>query len=649
MKIAESPSADRTSTIARAASLLRRNELVEAGALLTQALAKTPDDPALLHILGSVRRLERQPAKAEELYRRSLAAAAAQPTVHRDLGKLLASLGRMDEAIAELRTAKRLKPDDDDANLCLAAALARRGDHAAAVTDYGEILRRQPGHIVARLGLAEALCNLGRAGEAERILREAPAIREPALAAVFAHRLGIALKQQKKYSQALALFEAAQVHKPDFPGVDFIRGETLQQMGLWEQAALSFRKVLARQPGHANAAGSLALISALSGDFVEAHEWGTKTLAHAPAHPVAHIALAITEIEAGDFPAAAQRLRDLLENPEAEQSEGTAIAAGFAADAFDRHGLYHNAFAVSRASKTMLRNLWPLPARGKRATDTAREITNYFEVSEPWTAGSDPGADAERPNGHVFVLGFLRSGTTLLETILATDSNVIHAHEIDFLGAAARQFLMDGAGLDRLAAQSDEEIAAWRERYWMAVRAANFAVDGKIFVDKMPINTFRLPLIARLFPSAKIILTIRDPRDVVLSCFRHHFDPTPYSMEFLRLEDCARLYAASMALADVCRRKLPLDILELRYEDLIGDFAATAHELCRFSGITWNDTMRDFRQAAETIDLRSASARQVRRGLYTDAVGHWRHYREELAPVMPILAPWVARFGYPEE
>jgi Flp pilus assembly protein TadD len=648
MKVAAFPS-DRGSTIARAASLLRRNELVEAGALLTQALTKTPDDPALLHLLGSVRRLERQSAKAEELYRRSLAAASAQPHVHRDLGKLLASLGRMDEAIAELRIAKHLKPDDDDASLCLAAALARRGEHAAAETNYCDVLRRQPGHIVARLGLGEALCDLGRAGEAERILREAPAIREPALAAALALRLGIALKQQKKYSQALALFDAAQAHKPDFPGVDFIRGGTLQQMGLWQQAALSFRKVLARQPGHANAAGCLALISALTGDFAEAREWGMKALARAPAHPIAHIALAIVEIEAGDFPAAAQRLRELLESPGAEQAEGTAVAAGFAVDAFDRHGRYQEAFAVSRASKAMLRNLWPLPASGKHVTDTARALTNYFEKSNAWTAGADSAADAKRPAGHVFVLGFLRSGTTLLETILATDTHVIHADEIDFLGAAAREFLSDGSGLDRLAAESDKEIAAWREHYWTAVRAADFSVGGKIFIDKMPINTFRLPLIARLFPSAKIILTIRDPRDVVLSCFRHHFDPTPYSMEFLRLEDCARLYAASMALADVCRRKLPLEILELRYEDLIGDFAGTVHGLCRFSGITWNDAMRDFRQAAETIDLRSASARQVRRGLYADAVGHWRHYHEQLAPVLSILAPWVARFGYPAE
>lgn len=648
MNIAALPTGgSRSSVIERAIFHLRRNELAEASSLLAHALSRTPDDPAFLHLFGTVRRLEHRPAEAEGFYRRALAAGPAQPHVHRDLGKLLASLGRLDEATTELRQALRLKLDDADAHLCLAAALARQGQPDAAEASYREVLRLQPGHLVARLGLAEALCNRGQPGEAERILRQAPPTREPALAAALAHRLGITLKQQKKYAQALAMFDAAQSHQPDSPAVDFVRGETLQQMGQWEQAALSFRKVLAQRPGHANAAACLALISALTGDFAEAREWATKALARALVHGIAHIALALAEIEDGDFAAASERLREVLEDEAAPKAEGTAVAAGFAGDAFDRHHRYAEAFAVSRASKAMLREIWP--AGDRRMTDIARELTNYLEKAERWKAGEDSNASADQPAGHVFLLGFLRSGTTLVETILATDPNVVHADEVDFLGEAARTFLMDAAGIARLATLSEAELAHWRAGYWHAVREAQFPVGKKIFVDKMPVDTFRLPLIARLFPTAKIVFAIRDPRDVVLSCFRRHFDPTIYSREFLRLEDCAGLYAAAMALADVCRKKLPLDILELRYEDIVDNFDSTIRALCDFTGVDWSETMRDFGRAAETIDLRSASARQVRRGLYSGAAGHWRNYREELAPVLPILAPWAARFGYPAE
>jgi len=136
---------------------------------------------------------------------------------------------------------------------------------------------------------------------------------------------------------------------------------------------------------------------------------------------------------------------------------------------------------------------------------------------------------------------------------------------------------------------------------------------------------------------------------VVLSCFRRHFDPTLYSLEFLQLEDCARLYAATMALAAICGNKLPLDVLELRYEDIVDNFDDTVRRLCGFAGIAWSENMRDFRHAAGTIDLRSASARQVRQGLYSGAAGHWRNYRDELASIQATLAPWVARFGYQAE
>jgi len=156
-------------------------------------------------------------------------------------------------------------------------------------------------------------------------------------------------------------------------------------------------------------------------------------------------------------------------------------------------------------------------------------------------------------------------------------------------------------------------------------------------------------LIARLFPDAKVIFAVRDPRDVVLSCFRRRFDMGPYSFEFLRLDDCARFYASVMTLVERYRQTLPLMLLDYRYEDMIADFESSVRGACRFIGIGWRDSMRDFSASADAINRRSASALQVRRGLYGDAAGQWRRYREQLAPVFPILQPWVERFGYPPD
>lgn len=645
------PLAGKKSIIATALSHLRRNELSEAGSLLAKALADAPNDPSFLHLLGTVRHLERRDAEAERLYRQSLTRDPAQPLVHRDLGKLLAGLGRVDDAIVEFREVTRLRPGDAEAHFTLATALARRGNHADAGKSYREVLRLTPDHPGARLGLGDVLCKLDRPHEAERLLRQALAAGagEPRLAATLAHKLGIALQRQKKFVEALSLFDAAQAKVADFPAVDFARGEALQQMGRWEEAGLCFRKVLARRPEHVNAAACLALISAIDGRFAEAREWSTKVLARQPSHPIAHIALAMAEIDTGDFSNAEERLRVVIENAAEAREQGAAYAAAFAADAFERCGRYREAFAVSRASKAILRELWPSQPGSRRMVDIAGEFADYFEKSKRWDAAEISGRGADLPAAHVFILGFQRSGTTLLETILATDPGVLHAHEIDFFDSAARDFLTSEAGLDRLAVLGPNRILEWRDTYWNAAREANFSVGGKIFVDKMPTNTFRLPLIARLFPSARIVLALRDPRDVVLSCYRRQFDPTPYSREFLHLEDCARFYAATMKFADICRQKLPLNILEHRYEDMVAGFSSSLSAVCNFTGVRWSESMRNFQDAANTIDLRSASARQVRRGLYTDAIGQWRHYRDELAPVLPILAPWVTRFGYPSD
>ena len=222
---------------------------------------------------------------------------------------------------------------------------------------------------------------------------------------------------------------------------------------------------------------------------------------------------------------------------------------------------------------------------------------------------------------------------------------VVHADERDFLGDAARD--VDGYGeaaLDRLSRLDLVEIIQRRAAYWQSVRSAGFRVAGKVFVDKMPFHSLKLPLICRLFPSARIIFAVRDPRDVVLSCFRRRFSITRTTFEFHDLENCARFYAAVMALVELCRERLPLDVREHRYEDMISDFEPAVRAVCDFIGVDWNNGMRDFHRTAR--DVTGASAAQVRRSLYADGLGQWRRYSNELAPILPILEPWVTRFGY---
>jgi hypothetical protein len=250
--------------------------------------------------------------------------------------------------------------------------------------------------------------------------------------------------------------------------------------------------------------------------------------------------------------------------------------------------------------------------------------------------------------GHVFLLGFPRSGTTLLEQVLASHPDVETLDERDLLADVEAELLRPADGLARLAAIGDEALERHRGAYWDGVRRLGRSVEGKVLVDKLPLHTVRLPLIARLFPEARILFALRDPRDVVLSCFRRSFRVNASMYEFVSLERAAAFYDAVMALGLRCRERFPLAVCETRYEDLVGDFDAQARRVCAFMGVEWDPRLRDFAEAARGRVIRTPSAGQVRRGLYASGQGQWRRYADEMAGVQPVLATWVERFGYPD-
>jgi hypothetical protein len=254
---------------------------------------------------------------------------------------------------------------------------------------------------------------------------------------------------------------------------------------------------------------------------------------------------------------------------------------------------------------------------------------------------SDPGTA-----GHAFLLGFHRSGTTLLEQVLKRHERVATIEERDLLAESADRYLTTRAGVEQLRTATVDDLAAVRQQYWRRVRDLRLDADGKVFVDKHPLNTVKLPLILRAFPDAKILFAIRDPRDVILSCFRGHFEINAAMFEHLTLAGSARLYDLVMQLGRRCRERAPAAFFDWRYEQLVEDFDGVTRSICDFLGIPWHEGLRDFAASARKADIRSPSAAQVRRGIFAGSVGLWRQYADELAPVLAILKPWIETFGY---
>lgn len=635
--------------IREATASLKRSDTARAETLLSNLFESFPENAEGLYLMGVVRAMQGRAAEAENCYRRALMRDPELAPAHHNLGNLLRVQRRFHESAAAQDAAIRLKANYAEAHLGRALALSALGNHEAAEQSCREALRIQPNYQLAMQALAIELIELNRSTQAEQLLRRmlSLGVRETQLTAMLEHNLAIALRQQERFHEALALFDAARARQPGLPALDYNRANTLLQLGLFDEAKESYTRAHARDPHHVETLALLALTSALTSDWAGARDFGERATALAPRHAIALVALAIADIEEGAFSAANEKLRGVLDDPELKGDKQTGIALGYAAEAFDRQGQVPQAFALHRASNEWLREIYSEQLGTRRITDDIRHLIAHFQTCDAWLPGSAASPGPDEAASHVFVLGFMRSGTTLLETVLASNPAVIGSDETEFLTEPTREFLLSEAGLMQLAGLGDSEAASWRDRYWKSVRQTGAAVAGRVFVDKMPFNSLRLPLIARLFPDAKVLLAVRDPRDVVISCYRRRFNATPFSYEFLRLDDCARFYASTMGLVELYREKLPLKLKQHRYEDMISDFDSSVREVCDFIGIAWSESMRDFRSAAAAIDSRSASATQVRQGLYDGATGQWRRYREHMQPVSPLLDPWVERYGYP--
>jgi hypothetical protein len=236
----------------------------------------------------------------------------------------------------------------------------------------------------------------------------------------------------------------------------------------------------------------------------------------------------------------------------------------------------------------------------------------------------------------------------LLEQVLAGHPDVAAMEERTCLMDSAAAFFGGDAGLDELAALSEVELEPWRQAYWKRVAETEPALTRPVFIDKMPLNAVFLPLVARLFPRAKILFALRDPRDVVLSCFRRRFAMNAGMYEFTSLETTAAYYGAVMRLTEIYRDKLAPDLIEVRHESLVADFDGEAARICDFLGLEFRDEMRAFAVRARGQNIDTPSGAQVARGLNPEGLDQWRRYAPQMQPVLAWLAPFVTQFGYPE-
>ena len=449
--------------------------------------------------------------------------------------------------------------------------------------------------------------------------------------------IGAALRKQGRLSEALRRLDEAIRIDPTAAAPWLEKGMALEVGGSLEAAFASYQNAAELDPGSASAFGGIASIASRRGDLDVAIRFAERALELDPRDPQGAAGMARAEMERGRPEQALKALQPVITAELGD--ENRANLSNLQGDAFDRLGRFAEAFdAYSRANQASVRRIARLHGTGESHRDYAERLGREFVEIDPssWT----PGTGTQSP---AFLIGYPRSGTTLVENILASIPGVEALEERPTL-AAGEEFLQPD-GLARLAAADDTRLEQLRQAYWKAVGGAGIDLACTLFVDKDPLKGLKLPLIARLFPSARIIVMRRDPRDVVWSCFRANFAPTAAAAEFTDLERAALHYDATMRTQEQFLAALPLARHELHYEALVGDFDRETRKLCDFLGAEWTEEMRQFGKTARRRGVSTVSATQVGKPLY-DGSRQWRRYEDQLEPILPILQHWVERFGY---
>ena len=457
------------------------------------------------------------------------------------------------------------------------------------------------------------------------------------------------LAKQRAWPEAVSHFRKALALKPDQPVVLNDLGYCLQRLRLPDDAVEVYKRALAIDPRHPLANRNLGLLYEQLHQLDKARKYAELTLEYAPQDVEASILLAKLDVRDHNEAHAAERLQKLLRH-KLKPFHNAAVNLELG-KILDRSGQYTTVFEHLKAGKKAFQELYKITPESNLAY--RQNIDRFSSVFTPGLVSSWSSEALDEPAFKLaFLVGFPRSGTTLTEQILEAHPQLSATHELPVLVDLSNRI---GQVVGRpfnypqdISSLEPQEINRLRRTYFQSMEKAlhGKADSSRYVLDKLPLNIVHLGLIARLFPDARILVALRDPRDACLSCYMQTFEMNPAMSQFLDLEDTARFYASVMGLWLHYKGTLRLDCLETRYEDVVDNLETAARRLLEFIGLSWDPAVLEFYAAARQRRVYTPSYQAVTQPVYRGSAGKWQRYETQLAPMLSILEPFVHEFGY---
>ena len=636
----------------------RSNRLDEAERLYADVVARDPTNFDGLHGRGVIRYRIGDLEGAEHWVRKAVGVKPDSAHAHSNLGSIYLARQRLDQAIEHYRRAVSIAPNFADARNNLAAALTRVGELAEAEREYLVALRIAPDHAEANNNLGAVLQRLGRDGVAhfEKALRINPEFPDalnnlgtamlargnPEAGAEFCGKavrlrpvfpeghnsLGNALVRLGKHQEAIQHYQTAISQHPGFAEAYNNQGSALDSLGDLSGAVSCFEKAAVLDGRYADPHANLGMIHTRYGRLDEARRAFERAVELAPDNAKFLVYLAELKRFAPDDPHVPIMER-MAEDPAVgdDGKVGLHFALSKACMDFQDH---------ARAARHMVQG--NAIRRRQISYDEKASLEELSRIRELFTPDlmqrhARSGHPSDAP---VFIVGMPRSGTTLIEQVLASHEAVFGADELPHLADGVQRLpgLM-GSELpypEFVPVMTQDWLARLGGDYLGAVKA--LAPAAARITDKMPANFRFVGLIHLAFPNARIIHARRDPIDNCLSCYSILF--TEGQAFTYDLGELGRLYKGYARLMRHWHDVLPAGVMiDVQYEDLVGNFESEARRIVAHCGLDWSPACLEFHKTSRAV--RTASATQVRQPLYATAVGRWRPYAQMLQPLLDEL------------
>jgi tetratricopeptide (TPR) repeat protein len=645
-----------------ALKLLRSGDAAAAEGASRAALERYPDDANFLAVLGAALNRLNRAAEAEVVLRKAIDADPGYAKAHEALAHALLAQKRPADAVPVLRQAVSLNPALKSAQVTLSQALLAAGLEQEAKDAFDELLQRHPQ--MQRLAKAAEHHRAGQFEQAEAIYREL--LRQDPDDVTVSRLFGVLALDAGNYRNAAVLLRQAVKLAPGFHAawIDLCRAQTelhelddafasaeraiqldprraggyialgnaLARTNRTDDAIAAYRRASEIRPDNAEIALGLGNVLKTIGRQQEAIAAYRDGIRLKP--DFAELYWSLSNLKTFRFaPDEITAMQQALES--GPLPESAVVHFCFAlGKACEDHGDYPRAFAYFQRGNALRRTQEHYdPVNAEQIGERIREVFSAAFIRENDGAGF---ADV----APIFIIGLPRSGSTLIEQILASHSEVEATHELPEGGRLIRFIDRQRIGgktyPEAVLGFSRQAFAEIGQRYDRETQ--RYRVGKPRFIDKMPNNFAMVGLLQLAMPNARFINARRDPRDTCLSCYKQLFARgQSFCYDLMELGD---YYIEYQRMIDHWNRVLPGRVLDVQYEAVVADLRGQTHRILEFCDLPWEDAC--LRYYATERAVRTASSEQVRQPIYGDAVGVWRHYETELKPLLDVLAPLLA-------